>query len=184
MKLTIKELRSLIKNHITESALMQPPAGGYVKVDGNLNHIKITIVDPSKRETHWPGFMSIGRVQLQDGVVREVENVSAEKGYGPLLYDVAMELVGPGDYMGDNGIMCDRTSVSAAARNVWKHYFENRTDVEKEKLPENWFIFSATLKERPEYLKYYYFKFDTSTIDSLKSNGLIKSDDFDFFEKS
>jgi len=53
----------------------------------------------------------------------EVKFAAAEKGYGPLMYELAMS-----DFPG--GLMPDRLSTSAAARNVWKKY-EQRPDVVK-----------------------------------------------------
>ena len=44
-------------------------------------------------------------------------------GFGPMLYDIAMELVG------DAGLICDRGSVSGEAASVWKFYLNRRPDV-------------------------------------------------------
>jgi hypothetical protein len=44
-------------------------------------------------------------------------------GFGPLMYDVAMELAGK------FGLICDRNSVSNEAARVWNHYLEIRSDV-------------------------------------------------------
>jgi len=44
-------------------------------------------------------------------------------GFGPLMYDVAMELAGK------YGLICDRNSVSNEAARVWNHYLEIRSDV-------------------------------------------------------
>jgi len=49
---------------------------------------------------------------------------AADKGFGPLLYDIAME-----KYPG--GLTADRYSVSPAARHVWTYYAKNRGDVDK-----------------------------------------------------
>jgi hypothetical protein len=51
----------------------------------------------------------------------EVINASAIKGYGPMMYDIVMSLVGT--------IMSDRNSVSAMAKKVWSYYKNNRLDV-------------------------------------------------------
>ncbi len=53
----------------------------------------------------------------------EVGASAAQKGYGPLMYELAMS-----DF--ENGLMPDRTSTSMAARNVWKVY-NTRADVGK-----------------------------------------------------
>jgi len=44
-------------------------------------------------------------------------------GFGPLMYDVAMEIAG------ESGVMCDRNSVSNDAARVWNYYVKNRADV-------------------------------------------------------
>ena len=46
-----------------------------------------------------------------------------DAGFGPLIYDVAMELAGK------NGLMCDRNSVSNEAARLWNHYLLYRSDV-------------------------------------------------------
>jgi hypothetical protein len=53
----------------------------------------------------------------------DVHEDYAAGGFGPLMYDVAMEL------SGDNGIMCDRNSVSNEAARLWNHYLSLRSDV-------------------------------------------------------
>lgn len=49
----------------------------------------------------------------------------AAPGWGPMLYDVAMEYA----TMKGGGLMADRASVSPKARNVWDYYMNNRGDV-------------------------------------------------------
>jgi hypothetical protein len=53
----------------------------------------------------------------------EVRASVANKGYGPIMYDLAMELFG--------AIYADRESVSPAAEKVWDYYLKNRKDVKK-----------------------------------------------------
>jgi hypothetical protein len=53
----------------------------------------------------------------------EVTNARAKEGWGPLAYDIAME------YVGHEGIMCDRASVSDDAAKVWDFYLNSRSDV-------------------------------------------------------
>lgn len=52
----------------------------------------------------------------------EVEGVAAEKGYGPLLYDIVMAM--------EDGLTPDRNSVSDTAAGVWDYYKNKRQDVE------------------------------------------------------
>jgi TP901 family phage tail tape measure protein len=59
----------------------------------------------------------------------------ATKGYGPKLYDVAMEAVTEAGGM----LTSDRALVSKDAQNVWQYYFKNRGDVKKTPLdPTEW----------------------------------------------
>jgi hypothetical protein len=54
-----------------------------------------------------------------------MNNSSAPGGWGPLLYDIALE------YAGKKGVLPDRGQVSADALRVWTYYLRNRSDVEK-----------------------------------------------------
>ena len=49
----------------------------------------------------------------------------ATSGYGPMLYDLAMEWA----TANGGGLISDRASVSAPARKVWNYYMQNRGDV-------------------------------------------------------
>jgi len=61
-------------------------------------------------------------------VVLEAE---ASEGWGPLLYDVAIEWA---TINGGQGLTPDRTSVSAEALAVWDVYLKNRSDVNNNQL--------------------------------------------------
>jgi len=55
--------------------------------------------------------------------------VAAEKGYGPLLYDLAMKIIYP------SWLTSDRTGkVEPSARAVWDYYNNNRPEVERKDL--------------------------------------------------
>lgn len=56
---------------------------------------------------------------------KEVGTSAAKKGYGPLMYDIAMALSG--------GLISDRDAVSTSAKKVWNKYLQ-RSDVEKKPL--------------------------------------------------
>jgi len=56
----------------------------------------------------------------------------ADHGWGPLLYDVAMEYA----TMNGGGMIADRTSVSGDARKVWDYYLGNRGDVTAHQLDD------------------------------------------------
>ena len=59
-----------------------------------------------------------------------VKGSSTTSGWGPMLYDLAMEWA---THHG-GGLTADRSSVSKAAHAVWKYYDENRTDIESAQL--------------------------------------------------
>lgn len=64
------------------------------------------------------------------GEALEVVWTTAASGWGPMLYDVAMEVA---TEVG-GGLTPDRRSVSNDAQNVWNYYFSNRSDVETQQL--------------------------------------------------
>ncbi len=59
-----------------------------------------------------------------------IQASAAEKGYGPLMYDIALSL------SPSSTLIPDRNSVSKQASGVWKYYLNNRSDVEKNKLDD------------------------------------------------
>ena len=58
----------------------------------------------------------------------EIATSAAQEGYGPLLYDIVMEL--------EDGLMADRSSVSPSAKGVWDFYLNNRKDVVAKELDD------------------------------------------------
>ncbi len=54
-----------------------------------------------------------------------IDSTDALSGYGPLLYDIAMEI----STMDGSGLVSDRRSVSMEAHDVWQYYLDNRPDV-------------------------------------------------------
>lgn len=54
----------------------------------------------------------------------------AASGWGPMLYDVAMEVA----TASGGGLTPDRESVTPAAQNVWSYYFNDRGDVQSHQL--------------------------------------------------
>jgi hypothetical protein len=62
----------------------------------------------------------------------QVKWASAKRGWGPLLYDVAMEYA----TMHGNGLIADREEVSDQARPIWDYYLSNRGDVKSHQLDD------------------------------------------------
>jgi hypothetical protein len=61
----------------------------------------------------------------QCGGAMKVDVSRTAEGWGPLLYDVAIEYA----TMNANGLIPDRSSVSKEATHVWDYYMRNRGDV-------------------------------------------------------
>jgi hypothetical protein len=161
----------LVRVILSESAQFELPPGGFVTIDGDSGRgfMEITASGPGGNRRARLGSIRLGRTSVEEGSVWEVENSEASSGWGPLLYDLAMELAGP-DYMGDLGIAPDRMNVSPSARGVWRHYFESRPDVEHEPLPD-WY----SDVERSEPLRYYYFKLDAPVLSRLIAADSVRS---------
>ena len=64
------------------------------------------------------------------GDALNVVYAGAASGWGPMLYDVAMEVA---TEVG-GGLTPDRNSVSNDAQNVWSYYFNDRSDVKSQQL--------------------------------------------------
>jgi len=106
----------------------------------------------------------------------QVSVVASEKGYGPLMYELAMMDVSP------KGLMPTRSGdVSDSAREVWKKFYD-RSDIKKEEIENHdsaWhYPFDSFLMDdrgRDEMLKIYNSKYYKSgDISSLLSSGESK----------
>lgn len=60
-----------------------------------------------------------------------VEQSEADSGWGPLLYDKALEYA----TQQGKGLISDRTSVTPEAQRVWEYYHQHRSDVEHHPIP-------------------------------------------------
>lgn len=111
-------------------------------------------------------MVSAGRTEPYDGVY-VVTSSKAKDGFGPLLYDVALELAG------DAGLKPDPLDVSDDASAVWKHYATQREDVKSEPLVDTYefdLVMPPDRASRPEqnaHLSRKYIKTDNSTIQGL-----------------
>jgi len=75
------------------------------------------------------GYVEKGRRGNCDGALK-VSYVEASSGWGPLLYDCAIEWA----TMKAGGLIPDRVAVSDEARDVWSYYMNNRPDVKMKQL--------------------------------------------------
>ena len=134
MKLTEAKLKQLIKEVLNEVANspVDLPEGVYISVEKHpsMRSFIIRYVNEEGRSTSkefgFNGTLVIGEPQLSDDYPCEnafaIEWASATSGYGPLLYDVAMEVA----TLEGVGLVSDRTVVKPAALRVWDFYMKTR----------------------------------------------------------
>jgi len=75
------------------------------------------------------GFIGLARVNKYScGPVFDINGSAAQRGYGPLIYDLALSAA---YYTPDIlGLIPDRDSVSDDATSIWNFYYDRRSDVE------------------------------------------------------
>ena len=141
MKLLMENWRSYLKEDAKTLSMAErlPELGWKVKIAERKNgDTMITLVHRATEET-------LGVVKIYSSVgygfgqclkTHFVGWAMAEgkgAGFGPLLYDVAMELVSIDK---DSSLTADRSTVSDEAFAVWKHYLTKRNDVEEFQLDD------------------------------------------------
>ena len=105
-----------------------------------------------------------------------VTSAKAKDGFGPLLYDVALEMAGK------SGLKPDVLDVSDDASAVWKHYDDQREDVDSQMLVRSVEDFDKVMPDERaedpgtnEHLAQVYFKKDRGTTQELMGqNQLIE----------
>lgn len=105
-------------------AMKQPedlPEGSKVVIRDDIDGTTISIESP--------GGSPQGYISIQDG---KVSDVNADPGWGPMLYEVAMEYVT--EY---GGTLTSDYNVSDEAANVWEKFMERR-DVQRRPMPRKW----------------------------------------------
>jgi len=139
----VKLLREYIRELLTERAMGVEDvlkAGYYVVVSEDAPSFEIKLYKNDPRQQHIGKrlfYSSIGVIAAEKpaasrglGCLGAYEvvwsNAEEAPGYGPLLYDLAMELA----TSKGSGLMSDRHSVSDDAFRVWKYYANRRPDVE------------------------------------------------------
>jgi hypothetical protein len=114
------------------------------------------------------GYMQVLQTRWQ---IWEVELVEAQHGYGPLLYDLMMELA---HWSGAIGLAPDRSGVSEDAERVWSHYAEQRADVHSSPLPDDYPERDKySLRWRP-HLDRVYARSDVSGLRTLVERGRLQ----------
>ena len=172
----LKLVKNFVKISLHESMVSDIPITYKVRARLGVRDLEIDVLVPGVARAHSPGTIRLQRTWMgENQEFWEVVNSAAHKGWGPLLYDVAMELVSSKQYIGAEGITPDRMSVSYEARNVWKYYFNNRPDVFSAAVPSE-YVVSLFDKAGPrhEFLNRFYFKRDTPILDKLRMSNQIE----------
>lgn len=147
MKLLFENWRSYLNEGMKQPADL--PTGLEIRIfdDGEDVGFKIVSAETGEQPTHQEMRDKFGRVfghvwirQYGPGGKEgklcadawEVTRSEAVSGYGPMLYDLAMEYA----TQNGSGMMSDRNGVSEEAYLVWKKYMDNRDDVEKIQLDD------------------------------------------------
>ena len=146
-KIRYHEVREYIRTLLTEAAKgpADLPEDVFVVIQDKGNRFRIAYArknnldqyvktggDAYRKGIPW-GFVGIGRPHGEFGPCGgawEVHGSGAKQGWGPMLYDVAMELAS----QNGNGLISDRMTVSGDAEKVWKYYLSNRGDVQMHQL--------------------------------------------------
>ena len=134
MKIRIKRKKQVISE--AAKGPIDLPKSHYVKVSydpGEAYVVEYKQLAPSDQKIE--GIVSIEKSDLDwsDCVKNSytVVKSEAEKGWGPMLYDIAMELIGSRE---GAMLVSDRDLVSTDAKNVWDFYNDNRTDTQIKQL--------------------------------------------------
>ena len=127
-----KLLREYIRELLTEAARgpADLPEGVFVEIIEQGEHAKFRYA--YKEPAGWNARKTVsGKVAIMKpdhpcGGAYEVVLSRASQGWGPMLYDVAMEWAS----QNGGGLVSDRSHVSPSARGVWDYYLSNRGDVQ------------------------------------------------------
>lgn len=107
--------------------------------------------------------------QFKCGGAYEVQWSEAKKGWGPLLYDIAMEVAA----LDGKKLTSDRDEVSPDARRVWDYYDKKRSDVQKMQLDDE--IGTLTPTDKSDDCAQYASKKQTDWTLSSLSRAYTKS---------
>ncbi len=118
-----------ISNLIVERAKVigDLPQGVLVKARWLGIRLEISLCNPdgSDRTVEPIGYIGIVPHTEGYGGAYEVLHSFATHGWGPFLYDIALE------YAGEYGMISDQRQSSPSAQAVWEYYKRNRSDVEQ-----------------------------------------------------
>ena len=136
----MKLLREYIRELLTEAAKgpADLPEDVFVEIVDQGEHAAVRYVKKNPDDGRYYNAESLdGRVAIMRpdhpcGDAWEVVLSRAPRGWGPMLYDVAMEWA----TQNGGGLVSDRSSVSPSAREVWNYYLSKRGDVQSVQLDD------------------------------------------------
>ena len=147
-------LREYIRELLTESAFGLSEfekRGYYIAIEDTGDGFEIKLYDFDPGSTSKPGSKWVS-AEFPDGALGLISAMAAtgnemgecsgaytvtwvsvsESGWGPFLYDIAMEWA----TMKGTGLAPDRGNVSYEANNIWDYYLSSRDDVEEVQLDD------------------------------------------------
>ncbi len=131
----MKLLREYIRELLTEAAKgpADMPESVFVEIIEQGDHAKFryAVKNPDDGKYYNSTAPVGGKVAIMKpahpcGGAYEVVLSRASQGWGPMLYDVAMEWA----TQNGGGLVSDRSHVSPSAREIWNYYLSNRGDVQ------------------------------------------------------
>jgi len=207
MKITTQQIRQIISEEL-ESVLSEAavtvkdlPEDVYIKIDQiSEDEIQISYVEDDGSGSGL-GSMTLDIFVPMDSYfpclkAMMVAYVQTQKGYGPLLYDIAIEIA----TMKAGGLVGDRTILSDDAYKVWDYYDKNRTgdrgDVKKIQLdnpdgdltpdPEDDCLQSTSYERAKKNNRNWYdepisrlYRKEPTTLDALKRIKRLILEDFE-----
>lgn len=165
-------LREFIRQIMVETARgpNELPEGVYVAIEEKHDGYRVFYASEegyeiSTREI--AGSVAVSSIDRDCDGALEVFNATAYAGWGPMLYDIAMEIAS----QRGGGLVSDRQHVSVDAQRIWSYYLKRRPDVTAIPLKQN--CIPETSEE--DALFYRYTK-EPTTIDALRSMGRVIED--------
>ena len=144
MKVKIKRKNKKVLQEAAKT-VQDLPEGQYVEVVNNDYVIEATLKGPYTMKGKVKGYVTAYKVEPGEcvGTVYRISNSRADAGWGPMLYDLVLELA----TRRGASVASDRKLVSSDAWNVWNYYLKNRSDVIQG---------PAVLDVNDETMRYYY----------------------------
>jgi hypothetical protein len=143
MRITEVQLRRLVRGVLLSEAAKQPedlPPDTYVQIEKQDDMFIVTYCDiegavwgTNSVRGNFEAFHSSSDPDYSEKTCHGAWVVAfsrADKGWGPMLYDIAMELAGT------DGLTPDRYRVSYSAFEVWDYYLHRRPDVKRKQLDD------------------------------------------------